>query len=110
MLSGTYPASGGRSSPLVVTHQECVARKVIGQILKSYLGPRSGYSYDAAGNMTYDGNHSYTYDAEGNITAVDGGGKASYVYNALNQRVRTVTTCTVALIRSITPLAKSWPV
>jgi YD repeat-containing protein len=40
--------------------------------------------------MTNDGNHSYTYDAEGNITAVDGGGTASYVYNALNQRVRTV--------------------
>jgi RHS repeat-associated protein len=47
------------------------------------------YSYDAAGNMTNDGNHSYTYDAEGNITAVDGGGTATYVYNALNQRVRT---------------------
>jgi RHS repeat-associated protein len=50
----------------------------------------SGFTYDAAGNMTNDGNHSYTYDAEGNITAVDGGSTASYVYNALNQRVRTV--------------------
>ena len=30
----------------------------------------------------------YTYDAEGNITAVDGGQTATYVYNALNQRVR----------------------
>ena len=29
----------------------------------------------------------YTYDAEGNLTAVDGGSTASYVYNALNQRV-----------------------
>jgi RHS repeat-associated protein len=50
----------------------------------------SGYAYDAAGNMTNDGFHSYTYDAEGNITAVDGGSTAQYVYNALNQRVRTV--------------------
>jgi RHS repeat-associated protein len=58
----------------------------------------TGYSYDAAGNMTNDGNHSYTYDAEGHITAVDGSQTASYVYNALNQRVRvtagsTVTEC-----------------
>jgi YD repeat-containing protein len=47
-----------------------------------------GYSYDAAGNMTYDGLlHHYTYDAEGNITAVDNGQTAQYVYNAQNQRV-----------------------
>jgi RHS repeat-associated protein len=47
----------------------------------------TGYSYDAAGNVTSDGFHTYTYDAEGNVTAVDGGTTASYVYNALNQRV-----------------------
>jgi RHS repeat-associated protein len=47
-----------------------------------------GYTYDAAGNMTYDEFHSYTFDAEGHITAVDGGQTATYVYNALNQRVR----------------------
>ena len=40
--------------------------------------------------MTNNTVHTYTYDAEGNITAVDGGATASYVYNALNQRVRTV--------------------
>jgi hypothetical protein len=40
--------------------------------------------------MTNDGNHSYTYDAEGNIVTVDGGSTATYVYDALNQRVRTV--------------------
>jgi RHS repeat-associated protein len=53
----------------------------------------SGYVYDAAGNMTYDGSHSYTYDAEGNILTVyncNTGTPATYVYNALNQRVRTV--------------------
>ena len=50
--------------------------------------PRTS-TYDAAGNMTSDGNHSYTYDADGHITAVDGGQTASYVYNALGQRVRT---------------------
>ena len=50
----------------------------------------SGYVYDAAGNMTYDGSHSYTYDAEGNVWTVDGGNTATYAYNALNQRVQTV--------------------
>jgi RHS repeat-associated protein len=53
-----------------------------------------GYSYDAAGNMTNDGNHSYTYDAEGNILTVDGGSTATYVYNALNQRVRALVNST----------------
>jgi RHS repeat-associated protein len=49
----------------------------------------SGYTYDAAGNMTSDGSHAYTYDAEGNIATVDSGSTATYTYNALNQRVRT---------------------
>ena len=47
----------------------------------------SGYGYDAAGDMTSDGLHTYTYDANGNVIAVDGGNTATYVYNALNQRV-----------------------
>jgi RHS repeat-associated protein len=40
-------------------------------------------------SYAYDGFNSYTYDAEGNITAVTGNA-ATYVYNALNQSVRTV--------------------
>ncbi len=55
----------------------------------------TGYTYDAAGNMTNDNFHSYTYDAEGHITAVDGGQTATYVYNALGQRVRSVVGSTI---------------
>jgi RHS repeat-associated protein len=55
----------------------------------------SGFVYDAAGNMTADGIHSYTYDAEGNVTQVDGGSTATYVYDALNHRVRTVVGSTI---------------
>ncbi len=55
----------------------------------------AGYAYDAAGNMTNDGFHTYTYDAEGHITAVDGGQTATYVYNALNQRVQATVGGTV---------------
>jgi RHS repeat-associated protein len=49
---------------------------------------QSGYQYDAAGNMTYDGLHHYTYDAENRITQVDGGSTASYVYNEEGKRAR----------------------
>jgi RHS repeat-associated protein len=51
----------------------------------------TGYSYDAAGNMTYDGVHHYTYDAENRITQVDSGSTASYVYNENGKRVRKNT-------------------
>lgn len=51
----------------------------------------SGYTYDAAGNMTSDSIHTYTYDAEGNVIAVDGGNTAQYVYDALNRRIRAQT-------------------
>jgi RHS repeat-associated protein len=51
----------------------------------------SGYTYDAAGNMTNDTVHSYTYDAEGNITQVDGGSTAQYVYDVFNQRIHVQT-------------------
>ena len=49
-------------------------------------------SYDAAGNQEGDGiSHTFTYDAEGNIIAVDNGSTATYVYDALNHRVKAAT-------------------
>jgi YD repeat-containing protein len=53
-------------------------------------GATTEFVFNAAGHVTNDGSHVYTYDAEGHITAVDNGSTAAYVYNALNQRVRTV--------------------
>ena len=50
-----------------------------------------GYSYDADGNLLYDGVHSYTYDAESRIVAVDGGSAATYVYDAGGRRVQKTT-------------------
>jgi len=47
----------------------------------------SGYTYDASGDLTNDGTHSYQYDAEGRMISVDSGTTATYVYNALGQRV-----------------------
>ena len=51
----------------------------------------SGYTYDAAGNMTNDSFHTYTYDAEGNVTQVDGGSTAQYVYDVFNRRIHVQT-------------------
>ncbi len=47
----------------------------------------SGYTYDAAGNMTNDSVHAYTWDAEGRLVKVDAGSTATYTYDALGQRV-----------------------
>jgi RHS repeat-associated protein len=48
----------------------------------------SGYSYDAAGNMTNDGlGHSFTYDAESRIAQVNSGA-AQYTYDGAMGRVR----------------------
>ncbi len=46
------------------------------------------YSYDAAGNLLNDTQHSYTYDAENRIIQVDGGNTATYVYDADGRRVK----------------------
>lgn len=49
----------------------------------------NGLAYDAAGNLTNDGNgHTFTYDADGNVVAVDGGQTARYVYDAMGRRTR----------------------
>jgi RHS repeat-associated protein len=47
-----------------------------------------GYSYDAAGNLLSDLNHSYTYDSENRLTLVDSGTTATYVYDANGRRIR----------------------
>jgi YD repeat-containing protein len=39
------------------------------------------------GNLLRDGNHTYAYDAENRITQVDSGSTATYLYDALGNRV-----------------------
>jgi RHS repeat-associated protein len=48
-------------------------------------------TYDAAGNVVNDGNHTYSYDAENRITQVDGGNTAAYVYDGAGKRVLKTT-------------------
>lgn len=47
----------------------------------------TAYRYDADGNLISDGVHTYGYDARNRLTTVDGGATATYLYNALGQRV-----------------------
>jgi len=54
----------------------------------SAAGPVArSYTYDLAGNVTFDGIHSYDYDGRGRLVSVDAGATATYQYNALGQRV-----------------------
>ncbi len=46
----------------------------------------SGFSYDAAGNLTGDGTHTYQWDPEGRLHSLDNYTKV-YTYNALGWRV-----------------------
>ena len=48
--------------------------------------PFTAGSYDAPGNLLYDGVHTYTYDAEDRIVSVDSGTGANYVYDANGRR------------------------
>jgi RHS repeat-associated protein len=47
------------------------------------------FSYDAAGNLTHDENHSYVFDAENKISKVDDG--PAYLYDGEGQRVIKLT-------------------
>lgn len=51
----------------------------------------TGFTYDAAGNLTADGtgtgSHTYQWDAENRLKSIDNGTTAVYTYNAFGERV-----------------------
>jgi RHS repeat-associated protein len=51
----------------------------------------SGYTYDAAGNLTADGSHSYQWDGEGRMKSVDSGSTMTVTYNAFGQQVKELS-------------------
>ncbi len=62
----------------------------------------SGFSYDAAGNLTSDGTNNYSYDAEGNlIEQTSGDSTTQNVYDALNNQVAQVFPSSGANIQSV---------
>ena len=68
----------------------------------------NGFTYDAAGNVTYDGNNYYAYDGEGRLCAMQttlySGGTVAYgyIYDAEGRRVAKGT-----INVTLTPLAQS---
>ncbi len=64
----------------------------------------SGYSYDAAGNLLFDGTNTLTYDSEGRLaTATESGSPTTtYTYGADGQRVgKTVNGVTTNYVRDL---------
>ena len=58
-------------------------------------------TYDANGNLTYDGTNTYTYDQENRLTAVAG---ASFTYDGLSRRV--ASGATKLLYDGVVPIAE----
>ncbi|MFY9570171.1 MAG: hypothetical protein WAV20_02055 [Blastocatellia bacterium] len=53
-------------------------------------GSTVNYTYDAAGNVTWDGVHNYSYDAANRLVSVDSGATAQYKYDHQNRRVTKI--------------------
>lgn len=47
----------------------------------------NSFTYDTAGNLINDGQHTYQYDADNNLVMIDNGNTATYWYDALGERV-----------------------
>lgn len=83
-LAWTYDRYGNRWSQLATGTGTATATQ--GTLtFTSNTNRIDGYSYDAAGNLLYDGIHHYTYDAENRIATIDGA--PAYVYDAEGRRV-----------------------
>jgi len=94
-LSWSYDAWGNRKNQ-TTTGGSCVQPSAT---FSQTTNRMDGYSYDTAGNLLNDGNHTYTYDAENRIVQVDGSAgycstgsgtaaTACYVYDADGRRVQ----------------------
>jgi len=63
-------------------------------------------SYDANGNLTYDGTNTYSWDARNHLTGISGGVSASFVYDPFGRRAEKVIggTTTQFLYDGLNPL------
>ncbi len=105
-LSWTYDAWGNRTDQ-TVTGGSCLTFHQPVNAQNRFSS--SAYQYDAAGNMTNDGNHTYFYDAENRLGQVDGTfgtcstATACYQYDAFGRRVeKTTGSTTVDYIYDLT--------
>jgi RHS repeat-associated protein len=93
-LAWGYDAWGNRTDQ-TVTGGTCNAFH--GSVNANNQLSGSPYQYDAAGNMTNDGNHTYFYDGENRLIQVDGtlgtcsSATACYTYDAFGRRAEKMT-------------------
>jgi RHS repeat-associated protein len=89
-VTGTYgyDANGNRTSQSGTGGTSAYGYLTGTNRLQSISGAvNRSYSYDGAGNIVADGQHSYAYDATNRLSALDGG-QTQYRYNGLGQRVQ----------------------
>ena len=96
-LAWTYDRYGNRLTQSATGGSGSACPQPSYGVLSNNRLTNTGYSYDAAGNMTSDNIHTYTYDAESRLIQVDGTAgncstaTACYVYDAEGQRLQKTT-------------------
>lgn len=84
-LSWTYDRYGNRTAQ-TVTAGTAPSNSVSVSATTNHI-TTSGYTYDANGNITNDGQNVITYDAENRVvSAADGSGTATYAYRSSGRR------------------------
>src|SRR5262249_15938892 len=85
-------AGGNQIQGIALQHQAGAPAGVTSNKIQTATQGQSTLSitYDAAGNMINDGNHSFQYDAAGRMTRVDSGSanESVYSYDSNNWRVK----------------------
>jgi len=75
-----------------LTNKNAISGKVAGENLQEVVNAKNQFTdrtYDAAGNMTNDGNgNTFSYDAENRLTSSSGGSSVAYLYNGDGNRVQ----------------------
>src|ERR1700683_3868475 len=86
-MSLTYDIYGNRSAQTVTAGS--APSSLVGFNPSTNRINTSGYAYDAAGNITNDGQNTLTYDGENRVVASSGGaGSGSYSYDGNGLRVQ----------------------
>ena len=86
----SYDATGNRTSKVInaTTYTNTVSPTSNRLTQVQDVGGTASLQYDAAGNITGDGNNTYVYSDRGRMnSATNAGGTVAYAYNALELRV-----------------------
>ena len=89
--SYAYDVTGNRTQVTIAANAYGYTVATNSNRLSATAGPAPGQTntYDASGNLTGNGTYTLTYSDRGRLKSVSlGAGTVSYVYNALEQRVR----------------------